>query len=36
LFCSKHVAPLPGTKFWTVGGVFASRLTDEELRGLLA
>jgi hypothetical protein len=36
LFCIKHVAPLAGTKFWTVGGVFASRLTDDELSGLLA
>src|SRR5262245_24475859 len=36
LFCVKHVTPLPGTNFWSLGGAFASRLSDEELRTLLA
>lgn len=36
LFCIKHVTQLPGTRFWSLGGVFASRLSDEEVRALLA
>lgn len=36
LFCVKHVTQLPGTKFWSLGGVFANRLSAEELSALLA
>jgi hypothetical protein len=35
LVCVKHVTPLAGTDLWSVGGVFASDLSDEELRALL-
>jgi hypothetical protein len=34
LFCVKHVEQLPGTRYWRVGGVFAQRLSAEELRAL--
>jgi hypothetical protein len=34
--CVKHAEPVPGTTWWALGGVFAHRLTEEEVHGLLA
>jgi hypothetical protein len=33
--CVKHARLVPGTTWWALGGVFANRLTDDEVRALL-